>query len=84
MAEHPPESLDIMTSNEITDSIPYSPNHIRRLENAGNFPKRVRIGGNRVAWLRHEVEDWLRQRVNERDAAVHLKMEERFQQSNSK
>jgi prophage regulatory protein len=84
MAEHPPESLDIMTSNEITDSIPYSPNHIRRLENAGNFPKRVRIGGNRVAWLRHEVEDWLRQRVNERDAAVHLKMEERSQQSNSK
>ena len=68
MAEHPLKNLDIMTSNEITNSIPYSPNHIRRLEDAGHFPKRIRIGGNRVAWLRHEVEDWLLQRVKERDA----------------
>ena len=84
MAEHPLKNLDIMTSNEITNSIPYSPNHIRRLEDAGHFPKRIRIGGNRIAWLRHEVEDWLLQRVKERDAAVHLKMEKRHQQSTSK
>ena len=38
MAEHPLKNLDIMTSNEITNSIPYSPNHIRRLEDAGIFP----------------------------------------------
>ena len=84
MAEHPLKNLDIMTSNEITNSIPYSPNHIRRLEDAGQFSNRIRIGGNRIAWLRHEVEDWLLQRVKERDAAVHLKMEERHQQSNTK
>ena len=36
--------------------IPYSPQHIARLEAAGQFPKRIRLGQNRVAWLLKEVE----------------------------
>jgi prophage regulatory protein len=47
--------------------IPYSPQHIQRLENAGQFPKRVRLGRNRVAWLLSEVEAWVDERLANRD-----------------
>lgn len=47
--------------------IPYSPQHIQRLENAGQFPKRVKLGRNRVAWLLSEVEAWVDERLANRD-----------------
>lgn len=42
--------------------IPYSPQHIARLEAAGQFPNRIRLGQNRVAWMMSEVEDWIEER----------------------
>jgi prophage regulatory protein len=50
--------------------IPYSPQHIARLEAAGLFPKRIRLGQNRVAWLLSEVEEWLDVRIAQREASV--------------
>lgn len=50
--------------------IPYSPQHIARLEAAGTFPKRIRLGQNRVAWLLSEVEEWLNARIASRDTNV--------------
>ena len=34
----------------------YCPAHIARLEVAGEFPRRVRLGACRVAWVAEEVE----------------------------
>jgi prophage regulatory protein len=48
-------STDWVRSSELQSIVPYSLNHIRRLEAAGSFPKRVRLGANRVAWIREEV-----------------------------
>jgi prophage regulatory protein len=39
--------------------IPYSFQHIARMEKAQQFPKRLQLGANRVAWLCSEVEDWI-------------------------
>jgi prophage regulatory protein len=50
--------------------IPYTPQHIARLEAAGKFPKRVQLGPNRVAWLLSEVDAWVSERINFRDACV--------------
>jgi prophage regulatory protein len=36
--------------------VPWSRPHIDRLEASGNFPRRVRLGANTVAWLRSEIE----------------------------
>jgi prophage regulatory protein len=33
--------------------------HVRRLERAGQFPRRVQVGAGRVAWLESEVEAWI-------------------------
>ncbi len=35
----------------------------------GAFPRQVRLGGRRVAWLEREVRDWMEARVAERDRA---------------
>jgi prophage regulatory protein len=39
--------------------IPYCPAHIARLEAAGEFPRRLRLGACRVAWYADEVEEWV-------------------------
>jgi len=56
----------LILSNELIKIIPYGMQHIKRLEDAGKFPKRVKLGANRVAWVRDEVEAWLEQKVKER------------------
>jgi prophage regulatory protein len=50
--------------------IPYSPQHIARLEAAGRFPRRLALGQNRVAWLLSEVEAWLDERIASRATFV--------------
>jgi prophage regulatory protein len=49
--------------------IPYSFQHIARLEKAGRFPKRIQLGPCRVAWRYLEVIDWIAERIAERDRA---------------
>ena len=49
--------------------IPYSFAHIARLEAAGQFPKRVRLGACRVAWFCDEIEVWIEERAALRNAA---------------
>jgi len=60
-------TTDLMLACEITQRIPYSQNHLRRLEASGDFPRRIRIGPNRVAWVRTEVNNWLQIRIAQRD-----------------
>lgn len=64
--EHTTPKPVLMRSCELLATIPYSANHIRRLEAAGLFPKRVQIGANRVGWVRAEVEAWLNDRTGAR------------------
>jgi prophage regulatory protein len=53
-----------------TLGIPYSFQHIARLEKAGQFPKRVQLGPCRVAWRYEEVCEWINARIARRDAAA--------------
>jgi len=49
--------------------IPYSPAHIARLEEAGRFPQRIRLGQCRVAWYYDEVCEWVAQRAAQRESS---------------
>ena len=51
----------------LLEIVPFSRQHILRLEKRGRFPRRIRLGDNRVAWLRSEIEQWIDARVAERD-----------------
>ena len=61
----------LVTKKELRSlfGVPYSFAHIARLEAAGQFPKRVRLGACRVAWLAEEVQHWIDERVANRDLA---------------
>lgn len=52
---------------ELLEIVPFSRQHILRLEKRGRFPRRIRLGDNRVAWLRSEIDGWINARVAERD-----------------
>ncbi|BDW86635.1 helix-turn-helix transcriptional regulator [Roseicyclus marinus] len=63
----PPETtVRILTEMQVKERVPYSSSHIRRMERAGRFPKRVRLGPCRVGWVESEVQDWLAERLAER------------------
>lgn len=45
--------------------IPYSRQHLYRLEEAGAFPKRIRIGA-KIGWYEHEIDEWLQSKADAR------------------
>lgn len=57
-----------VTKKQVRAMVTYSFAHIDRLEKAGLFPKRVRLGQGRVAWVKSEIEEWIAARIAERDA----------------
>ena len=52
---------------QVREIVPYSASHIWRLERSGQFPQRVRLGGNRVAWLQSEVNSWVQSKLASRN-----------------
>lgn len=60
-------SYRIIARRELRTLVPYTPQHLLRLEKRGLFPMRVQIGPNRVGWLLSEVEAWLAARIENRN-----------------
>ena len=62
----------LVTKKELRSncSMPYSPQHIARLEAVGRFLKRLQLGQNRVAGVSSEVDAWISDRINDRDTSV--------------
>ena len=56
----------MLSKRQVKELVLYSPQHIARLEAAGQFPKRVQLGANRVGWVAEEVEEWLQRRIDAR------------------
>jgi prophage regulatory protein len=59
--------MRILSKRQLKELVLYSPQHIARLEKAGQFPLRVHLGQNRVGWVEAEVLDWLNQRLQRRE-----------------
>lgn len=62
--------MRMLSKKQVRELVLYSPAHIARLEQADQFPKRVRLGTGprgRVGWLETEVLDWLKARLALRD-----------------
>ncbi len=57
------EGRRLIRRSELQRKIPFSMVHIWRLERAGQFPKRVSIGSNAVAWFADEVDAWIEARI---------------------
>ena len=58
--------MRLLSKRQVKEMVLYSPQHIARLEKAGQSPKRVQLGSNRVGWAEREVLDWLEERLARR------------------
>lgn len=56
----------ILRKPELMTKIQLSDATIWRLERAGKFPKRIRLGGQSVGWFLDEVNEWLEIKAAER------------------
>lgn len=48
--------------------IPYSRPHLHRLIKAGQFPRPIKLGLNRNAWIEEEIDAYIEGRIAARDA----------------
>ncbi len=67
LSNHGDFVMRILSKRQVKELVLYSPQHIARLEKAGQFPKRVPLGPNRVGWVESEVLDWLQERLAQRE-----------------
>ncbi len=49
----------LINRKELRTLVPYSDSQIYRMEKAGRFPARIRLGEGRVAWSLREVLEWI-------------------------
>ena len=62
--------MRVLTKKAVSGRVCYSGNHIDRMEADGRFPKRIKLGPNRVGWLETEVDDWIAEKAREREHAT--------------
>jgi prophage regulatory protein len=49
--------------------IKFSRVHLKRLEDAGEFPRHIDLGGNSIAWFEDEIDGFLEAKAAERTAS---------------
>ena len=54
----------------VMDFVGISKPTIYRWESQGLFPKRIRLGANKVAWMESDIREWLNSRVRASKAAA--------------
>ena len=52
----------IIDWKQLKTMVPYSRQHIARLEKAGQFPCRIQLSHSRIGWYLDEVEAWIESR----------------------
>jgi len=55
---------------KLAKGIPYTRTHLWRLWKAGKFPRPIRVGDNRNAWIDTEIDNWIESRVASRDREI--------------
>ncbi len=53
----------LLSKKDVRSLITLSYAQIDRLEKAGQFPTRIRLGQNRVVWIADEIEQWIQDRI---------------------
>ncbi|HGS5146677.1 helix-turn-helix transcriptional regulator [Vibrio diabolicus] len=59
--------MRLIRLKEVIEKTGLSRAYVYKLMAAGSFPKSVSLGYRCVAWVESEVEDWVLERISERD-----------------
>src|SRR3970040_496588 len=61
------DGLTFINRSEVLRRIPWSPTTLWRMTKKG-FPKPIQISPGRVAWMKSQVDDWIRAKMGLADA----------------
>lgn len=53
----------ILRKREAARRVGLSVRQLERLESAGSFPRRIRLGGNSAGWVEADVASWIQARI---------------------
>ena len=60
-------NVKVLRRKDLKDiGIHYCNVHLRRLEDAGKFPRRLYLGANTCVWDEREIHEWLESKAAER------------------
>lgn len=59
----------LITMKEVAPLVGFSKPTIYQMIREDRFPRQLRLGPNKVAWLRSEVLGWIEEKAAEREAA---------------
>jgi prophage regulatory protein len=57
----------VVDGQQVKRIVPYSLSQLKRLEDQGLFPRRIRLGPNRTGWVLAEIHAWIQERMADRD-----------------
>jgi len=64
--------MQLLSKVQLKEYVPFSPQHIQRLEDEGKFPKRIKPGDDspnaKAFWVKQEVEDWIQIQMDKRNS----------------
>lgn len=66
-------SQTLIRLSEVQKRTGYSKAWIYRLISQGRFPSSVKLGSRAIAFVEGEVDEWINQRIEERDAVISTK-----------
>ena len=58
--------MSFYSKRQVQEMVLYSDQHLGRLEKAGKFPQRVKIGPNRTGYLKKEIDDYIQKLISHR------------------
>ena len=62
---HPTSNSRLIRLRELRGLIHVSTSTIFRWERGGNFPSRIKIGPNTVAWRLSDIEEWIAGKIGQ-------------------
>lgn len=65
------ENWKLLSKKQVLELVPFSSQHIQRLEDDGLFPKRLKLGNGgknaKAFWVEREVLDYIQTYIDRRD-----------------
>lgn len=58
----------LLRISHVTQQTGLSRSHIYKLMSEGKFPENVILGPRCVAWVEQEVDEWIQNKISERDS----------------
>lgn len=60
------KDLEILSKREVLRRLKISNTTLYEMTKSGEFPRPFQVRNRKIGWLRHEVDEWIRQRAKNR------------------